>query len=89
MSGVWSTVIKLIGMFLLAALGAELAAGIINGGGTSNGVIDLITGVIESVIGGAVALIVNLPVVILNFVIAILDGILPFNISPLPYITYP
>jgi hypothetical protein len=86
MSSAFGVAIKLIGMFLLAALGAELAAGIVNGGGMGNSTILIITEVINTVINGVVALIVNIPIVLLNFVIAILNGLLGLSIPSLPYI---
>lgn len=85
MSSAFSTAIKLIGMFLLASLGAEVAAGIINGGGMGNSTITLISTVITTVVQGIVDLIAIIPILVINFVISILNGLLGLSIPTLPY----
>jgi hypothetical protein len=80
-----NTAVKLIGLFLIAALASELVVGIISGNPT-NSTITLITSVINSAVGGIVSLISNIPIIIVNLVIALLNALLGTNIDYLNYI---
>lgn len=84
MSTLIVTIIKIIGLFLLAALASEVAAGIINGGSMGNSTITLITSTISTVTQGVIDLIISLPKLILNFAIALINGLLNLSIPYIP-----
>lgn len=81
--------IKIIGIFLMAALAAEVSAGIINGGGMGNSTITIVSNVLDTVVGGVITLVLNLPIIVINLVISLLNALLGTSIPTLAYITYP
>lgn len=84
MSAALSTVIKFVGLFLLAALASEVLVGVITGAPT-NSTITLINSVIMSLVDGVVSIIAAIPVIIINFGIAIINAIFGTSIGYLPY----
>lgn len=84
MSTALITVIKIIGLFLLASLASEILVGATTGQ-TQNSTIELIETVIVTLVEGIVSVIATIPIIIVNFGIALINGILGTDIDYLDY----
>lgn len=85
MGAALATVIKIIGLFLLASLASEILVGAVTGT-ASNSTTTLISTVINSLVSGIVDIIATIPIIIVNFGIALINAI--FN-TQIDYLAYP
>jgi hypothetical protein len=84
MSAALITIIKIIGLFLLASLASEILVGAVTGTAT-NSTTNIVMVVIQELVQGIVSILGLIPVLIVNFGIALINGIFGINIDYLPY----
>lgn len=83
MGAILTTIIKIIGLFLLASLGSEILVGVITGNPT-NSTLSLITTAITTAVNGVIVIIQTIPIVAVNLILAIIGAIFGFAPDYLP-----